>query len=182
MEQVLIDLIKIMISYIIVLIIAYLGINFMSGGYLNKLIAVKISRGKKTLVEIHDVGSIYYRTGIISDGRLIYKNNKKEQKTLIVTNDCIQYRMGLKVISTDAVNNSILKPDFSAVEGFDAVKIDNLIVRALTSPQLQDKILKIIIIVLCIVAFLVVADLFISYKTQKAVNGLYYYLNATRTI
>ena len=177
-----VDILKIIISYIAVLLIGYLGINFMSNGFLNKFIAVKISRGRKTLVEVHEVGGVYYKAGIISDGRLIYKNNKKEQKTLIVTNDCIQYRMGLKCVATDGVKNSIIKFDFTATEGFDAVKIDNLIVRALTSPQLQDKVLKIILILLVVAMLLLFADVFIGVKTQKAVQGLYSFMNSTRTI
>lgn len=177
------ELLKIVISYIAVLLIGYFGINFMSSGFLNKFIAVKISRGKKTLVEVHDVGGVYYRTGIITDGNLEYKNRKKEKKLLTnIKNEGIQYRMGLKCIATDAIKNTIIYSDGSQVEGHDPVKTDNLMTRCLTSPQLQDKIMKIILIIVVVVAVLLLADIVIGVKTQKLIQGLYGFMNSTRTI
>lgn len=176
------EMLKIVLSYVLVLLIGYLGINFLSGGFLSKFIAVKISRGKKTLVEVHDVGGVYYRTGLISDGNLTYKNNKKDKKVIEVLNADIQYRMGLKTIATDGVKNTIIRSDGSQVEGHDAVKTDNLMVRCLTSPQLQDKIMKLILIILVVVAVLLLADVFLTVKTQKLVQGLYGFMNSSRTI
>jgi hypothetical protein len=180
------SLLQIVISYIVVLLIAYLGINFLSTGFLNKFIVVKISRGRKTLVEVHDVGGVYYRTGIISDGFLSYKNKKKEKKTLEVTNADIQYRMGLKTIATDGVKNTIIRQDGSQVEGHDAVKTDNLMVRCLTSPQLQDKVLKIILILLVVAVLLILVDTVTVIQIKKAItpmsSQLNVLLNSTRTI
>lgn len=177
-----VDILKIIISYIVVLLIGYLGINFMSNGFLNKFIAVKISRGKKTLVEIQDVGDTYYRTGLIVDGSLSYKNRSKDKKVLNVTQADIDYRMGLKCVSVDGVKNTIIRRNGEEVSGHDAVKTDNLMVRCLTSPKLQDKVLKILLIVTIIILFLTLGSLFIGVKTQKAVQGLYTFMNSTRVI
>lgn len=180
--SVLIQSMQLIGSYIIVILIGFFLINFLSNGFLIKFLIVKISRGKKTLVEVKDVGETYYKAGVISDGVLKYKNKQKDNKILFVTNEDIEYRMGLKTVCTDGVKNTIIRRDGKEVSGFDAKKMDNLLVRALTSPQLQDMAIKILIFLVVIGLILGVANIFFIYSVKSQYGQLISYLNSTRVI
>jgi len=186
MNEQLTSVLQIVASYIIILLIGYLGMNFLTAGFITKFIAVKSSRGKKVLIEIHAVGDVYYRTGIINESILQYKDREKQKKSVLVDRSAIFYKAGVKCLFIDDVKNAVMKPDFSVVPGFDAVKFDNLLVRAMTNPALQDKFLKVILIVVIVLLFLTLANTFVAYKTQKVVSLLNYKLdvmvNASRVI
>ena len=63
MTNVLIQMLQFMLSYAIILTIGYLLINFLSNGFFNVFIIVKISRGKKTLVKVVGIADSYYKAG-----------------------------------------------------------------------------------------------------------------------
>lgn len=169
MNSQLTTLLQFVFSYVLVIGIAYALVNFLTNGFINKFIAVKASRGKKVLVEVHAVGDIYYRTGVINEALLVYKDRLKQKKSILVDRGSIFYKSGLKCVFVDDVKNAVLKPDFTAVPGFDAVKFDNLLVRALTNPILQNNLLIIVIILLVVAILLLFGNLALAYSTKKAV-------------
>lgn len=186
MEEGLKSVLQIVISYIVVLGIGYFAINFLTNGFITKFISVKSSRGKKYLVEVHAVGDVYYRTGNVFENRLQYTNREKQKKSILVDKSSVVYKAGLKCVFVDDIKNAVLKADFTAVEGFDAVKFDNLLVRAMTNPALQDKFLKAILIMVLIIMLIVFVDTFVLMKSQKAIAlidaKLNYFMNSTQTI
>lgn len=60
--------------------------------------------------------------------------------------------MGVGVIAVDDTKNSVLIPNFEAVTGFDAVRHDNIVVRAMTAPNLEDTKEKIMFVILIAIA------------------------------
>ena len=52
-------------GYLIVMVIMYLGLNFLTKGFLNQYIKVKLSRGKLILVKCHDVTDSYYKSVLL---------------------------------------------------------------------------------------------------------------------
>lgn len=186
MNQALTTLLQFVFSYILVIGISYALVNFLTNGFITKFILVKASRGKKVLVEVHAVGDIYYRTGIINESLLVYKDRQKQRKSVLVERGSIFYKSGLKCVFVDDVKNAILKPDFSAVAGFDAVKFDNLLVRALTNPILQNQLLKIAIVLLVVAILFLIGNLALTYSVKKAVavnmQYMQYMFNSTTQI
>lgn len=160
-------------AYAAVLIIGYVGINFLSGGFLSKFLKVKMSRGRLTLVKIVGVSRSYFRTGLITENWLIFSDSEKQKRRLNVPGAyAIEYVMGVRAIAIDDEKNAIILPSGEMVEGFDAVKAENLHVRALTSPREQDKMLKIILFLLIanILATIIVGVL--VYKLGGRVDAL----------
>lgn len=127
-------------------------INFLTSGFILKYLITKASRGKKVLVEIYGVSDVYYKTGKIDEDQLKYRTRNKKDKSLLISKTNVFRRMGVNVISVDEINNAVLEPSFEGVAGFDAIRNDNLLVRALTAPQLmdtQDKIKLLLLIGAC---------------------------------
>lgn len=160
-------------SYLAVILIGFGIINWLSGGFLLPFARVKMSRGRKTLVRVHGVTGSHFLVGEIMEGWLVLKDRQKQMRRLQVSDSSyIGHAYGVKTIEIDDEKNAVLKPDFSVVTGYDAVKFENLYVRALTAPHLEDKTLKIILIVVVVLALLVVVNIFMTYKLGAKIDAL----------
>jgi hypothetical protein len=147
------------ISYLGIILIFFFLVNWLQGGLLIPFIRVKISRGRLVLVKVRGILQDYYRVGHIDGAILIYSDKiKKEKQTkrLNVPEDCIFRSVGVNCIEVDNVKNAVVKKDFSVVSGFDAVKIDNYIVRALTRPTIGDDKMQKIMLIIAAITFLAV--------------------------
>jgi len=122
-------------------------LNWVSKGMLFKLMRVFASRGQKLLVEVIHPIQNYYTIGEVKEGYLFCKDratklskNVKE-KRIYVNPDDVFRSWGVNCLRYDETGNRIVKPDFSTVSGFDPIKQENLIIRALYDPKtnLQQK-------------------------------------------
>jgi len=126
-----------------------IGVGFIQNGFFWKFINVKLSAGKNILVKIKEIQRQYYRVGTIIEGDLVYKLTKKDIKRInIPKNNTVIYKsLGIDFIDVDGITNAINTVDYTGVSGFDSVKMNDLFVRALTKPKLDDTE-KIIVLVL----------------------------------
>ena len=66
--------------------------------------------------------------------------------------------IGVNCIEVDDIKNAVVKKDFSTAEGYDAHKFDNLLVRALYKPAVNENMQKIervlLFIALAVLGFL----------------------------
>lgn len=147
MNQVITDVLVQITAYVTVLLITVFFINWTTNGFVFPSMRCKMSRGRLTLVFIKTIGGDYYKAGKIEDGMLLYKDAAKNKKHLSVDSaEYLTYIGGTRAIIIDGDKNTVLKADFTKTTGFDAVKYENLYIRALTSPQLQDTNLKLILL------------------------------------
>ncbi|MEA2056657.1 MAG: hypothetical protein U9O78_03035 [Patescibacteria group bacterium] len=155
------DLIMIVGSYFGVIILLFAGLNFFSVGFLFTWLKVKLSRGKKILVIVRTVTQDYYRAGVIDKGFLIFKDKLKEERRVSLVDGCISKGIGVNNVFIDDEKNSVFVKDFSSVSGFDAVKYNDLYLRALYKPTIFDNREKILlaIVVITLVAVAVVGFL-----------------------
>jgi hypothetical protein len=173
------DVYLVIMSYCAVILIGVGVMNWLSGGFIIHFARVKMSRGRLVLLRIHGISGDYFRPGEIIEAWLIFKDRAKQQRRICCSNkEFIRYAMGVKTIDVDDEKNALLMPDFSGVAGFDAVKHENLYVRALTAPHLEDKMIKIVLIVVIILALLVVVNIFLTYKLGAKIEAL----NQIRTV
>lgn len=161
-------------AYMFVFLGALLTMNFLTKGYILSYLLVKISRGKKILVRIYSLTGKYYKPGIVSEKTLKYKSRDKEKRTYSnVTRECIFDEMGVKCIEVDdETGNFVKQTDFTAVPGNDPVKTDNLLVRALEKPLIQDKKELIILGLLIVVLICVGVVLYMVYNLDVRIRGL----------
>lgn len=184
------DIYAFMISYGAVIIIAFALMQFLTNGFLWTFLKIKGSRGKKVLVEVRGKMQNYYTTGVIQEGWLIFRDNvakaagRKAQKRLAVPTYAVYRKLNVNCINVDEERNCVLMPDLRGVSGYDAIKWEGYLVRALTAPKLQDNsiLLIVILIAVLLVGFGVI---FIAVKMgnlQASVNGLYTTLHNASTI
>lgn len=144
------DLVAITLGYSVVFFLAVFLINWITGGFVFKYLIVKAGRGSKALVEVYGLSHTYLKVGKIDGDLLYYKNLDKRKKIILIKKGCIFRKLGVPNILVDDEKNGVIDIDFKAIEGFDAIKLDNIIVRALTMPQITDNKDKIIMLVIAI--------------------------------
>src|SRR6056297_2377100 len=132
----------------------FFGLNFIMGGLLGPFLKVKMSRGRKILVRVRNPVQDYFRAGEINENFLMFKDRSKNNRRIPMKTGCVYRAATVYWIDADDEKNSLFKRETSeSVSGFDAVKIDNLLVRALTSPRSADqKMIRLIFIFVLIAA------------------------------
>lgn len=161
--------------YAIVMIITIGLIGILEKGFFWIFVRVKLSFGRLVLVKIKAVNRDYYRVGRVEDNFLVYQaSNKKDgEKRISVPDSTFFYKsIGCTWVDVDDEGSSLLKPDYSSVSGFDAVKYNNLYVRALTRPNITDPQDRIVIGILILVIVLIIFVGFLVYKQGTQIEGL----------
>lgn len=157
-----------MISYAVVIVFGFIIVNWLSNGYLWPAARVKLSRGKLTLIVLKGVSGNSYKTGRITEGWLVFKDTLGNKRRLHVPSaDCIERLGSVKTIAIDDEKNAIVKSDGRLVSGFDAVRFENLNIRALTSPQIAGNLLKLILIVGVVGAAIALIDGYLIFKLSE---------------
>lgn len=153
------------LSNIVILLLAFVLVALFQKGFFWPYIRVRLSFGKYVLVKIREINRDLYRVGTIEENTLIYKAGKDKKRITLPKDKPIFYKtIGVSMIDVDSETNSVCTIDYEPVSGFDAIKHENLYVRALTKPQITDNKEK-IIFVLLIAAVAISA--FIAYNMVK---------------
>jgi len=132
--------------YWIIIVCLTLGLpiffsNWLTKGMLFKLMKVFGSRGQKLLVEVIHPIQNYYVIGEVKEGYLVVKDRAtkgaKEAKIKRINVDpgFVFRSMGVNCLRYDETGNRIIKPNFDTVSGFDPIKQENLLIRALYDPR-----------------------------------------------
>ena len=153
-------------------------IAFFMRGFFWKYLKVRMSLGKLVLIKIRSQLRDYYKIGTVIEGMLEYKTKDRDGKKQIVRlqipkNKIIFYKsIGVTMVDVDEERNAIACIDFSTVTGFDAIKWNNLFIRALTRPTISTNKEKIIIIALVIIAIVGLAAAYFGYMNYKELLAL----------
>lgn len=124
-------------------------INFLLGGIMMPFLKVKASRGKKLLVRVINPIHDYFRIGEIDEGFLVFKDRKKNTRRIYMQPGCVYRAATIHWVEIDDEKNCIYDRKGNQVSGFDAVKFDDLLKRALYKPAiLGDNMMKIMLILL----------------------------------
>jgi len=168
-----------MISYAVIVFGSLFFYNFLSKGYLLKLIRIKSMRGKGILIHVLSALEYYYVVGKLEGDFLVYNdreskaNKQKTPKRVSIKKGAFYRSLGVWNVNIDEATNSIIMPPGDVVSGFDAIKYNNLYERALfkPSPEAKDKILIIIILIVVIITLLVCAAVLVQTgKVQTALS------------
>lgn len=160
------EVFTIMLTYLGVVVLMFLALNIFTSGWLSKFLRVKMSRGKKILVQVNTVTQDYHRLGIIQEGFLVFKDRNKEERRIKISRDSIYRSKGVDNVDVDDEKNVVMQRDYKSVEGFDASKFNNLYIRALYKPSLRDNKEQIMFFIMIGVALLVLAAAYFGYKNN----------------
>lgn len=153
------ELLTRMALYLFVAIILITILNVYTHGFLIKYARVKASRGRKLLVRIRGKITDYIMIGEPIEGNLEYKDASKSQKRVQLPEGAITRFLGVNWAHVDEEKNAVFRTDLKGVEGHDAVRYNNLYLRALYRPTILNNVMKWEIILL----IAIVIGLFIIY-------------------
>lgn len=165
------DLFIFTLSYLVVLIMAIGVIGFFQGGMFLPWLRARTSREQKVLVKIRGQVKDRFSAGRITDGFLVFKDGK-EKKRVAVLKGCAYKAIGVWNVDIDDEKNAVCMPDYTTAPGYDAVKHENLHVRALTAPQLEDRMMKILIALVVITLAVAALTAFLVYQVSAQVEAL----------
>jgi hypothetical protein len=172
MQQQLIDMLIMVAMYIAVMFCTIFFLNFLTNSFLFTYIRVKASRGKQFFLRINYVGGRYYRIGKLKDtasGLVQYKDHSKDVRSFNIDRTDVVVEMGVKCIEYDETTNSVIRKDYTATNSHNTEKVDSMLERALYKPQLMDKsMIQIFMIILLVVIFCGVAYLIFNQLKIKA--------------
>jgi hypothetical protein len=159
-------------SFILLVLVEAHIFDFFTGGFLYKWLVVKFSRGRKVLVRVHTLIDPYFRVGKIDEGFLVYKNKAKTQKRICITNESTYRCYTVNCIDTDDEKNCIIKLSGTGISGFEAGKYDDLYVRALYKPSIDDKKAQLVLILLIVIIIGIAVSIFININLLDQVRKL----------
>lgn len=159
-------------SYIIIILIGFFLINFLSNGFFGTFLRVKASRGKKVLVEVHAVTDVYYIGGKFEGKILKYKTRGGKEKSLTVKQGQVLRKIGVFCVITDEVNDNVLDINFNAESGGNTEDYDHLLKRVMMAPQLEDNAKKIMIGVLILILVIIVINTVLTFNMSNQVLAM----------
>jgi len=155
------------IYYAIVMCFGIFIIALLQKGFLFPYLKVRASFGRLVLVKIRSINRDYFRPGKIHEGYLLFKDlEEKKQKRIALKDSSAFYKcLAVNWIDLDEMKNCIVRhSDNRSIDGFDAIKYQDLLKRALMRPTLEDKKEKIMLIMLAGVLLACVVIGYLAYQ------------------
>lgn len=152
MNEVIQQLLYFSASYIGIILVFFIGVNFLTKGFLLTYLSAKFSRGRKMLVRIHSLSDIYFKANKVSDKKIEVKDRNGEKHMLTIDQSQVYHTMGIASIDYDEVSNEVVKIDGERTPGLDPVRAQNLVIRAIdigrrTANKGKEKIIFIVSII-----------------------------------
>lgn len=153
----------------IVMVLTLFIVGFLLRGYFVPFLRVKMSFGKNILVRVRQIHTDIFRVGKVEEGMIIF--DKVDGKARIkIPKGSFYFSWGIKCIDIDDDTNAVIMPDMKGVEGFDAVKFDELIKRSIYRASASDRNEKIIMGMCFLIIALVIVVGFLVYKNGYGIN------------
>lgn len=167
--------------YGIVVLLAFFAIGAIQNGFFWKYLRVRMSFGKFILVKIRAVNRDHYAVGSIDEGFLVYKSNGEVKRISLEDSSGFYKSISVSWIDVDEKKNCVCKADYSVVDGFDAVKFNDLYVRCLYKPVISSSQEKIVLglLIICVIGILVLG--IVIYKLDARITGLQNIMAALKT-
>ena len=177
MNEVLREVFMYMFSFVAIIVLFFLLVNFLTKGFLWKYLFVKASQGRKILVRVHSSIELYYAVGSWKKSFLNYKTKGKETKMIPISDadfrGAIFYTMGVPLIEVDENSNKILMNDLSVAQfQVDGGTTETIMLRFKNRPAATNKKDNIMFLLLgvCIIGIIVL--LVMIHNQGEAINSI----------
>ena len=151
----------------------FLGVGvilFLQRGFLLKFIRVKSSMGRLVLIRIKQIAHWDYAIGAWDEGDLLYGPKGKKKRINNITSSDLDRSLGINWIDIDGKDYCILPHgNTDAISGFDPVKQEALVTRALYNPPIADMKDNIIIVLIILALIAAALSAFFGYNILNEV-------------
>lgn len=165
------------ISGLVIMTIPVLIIAWFQSGFFLSWLNAKRSRGKRILVKLVKPIQDAWTTGYINEGFLVF-GKKNAQRRIKLVNDKTGRRgriyrsWGVYAIDVHDELNACFDYEYKGISGFDAEAFENLLVRALYRPSLEESKEKFILIAIGVLGLLVLISLALLWSVNGQVHAL----------
>lgn len=163
--------------YMIVVLLSFGMVGFIQKGFFWKYFRVRLSFGRLVIVKIRGITRDFFAVGDIQENFLVFKVNKEKKKINVKNSEVFYRSLGCIWVDVDEIKNALSKTDYSAIDGFDAVKYESLYARALYKPSITDNKEKILFVLVIIAIIVAGISVFLSYKNGEAIQIVYQAVN-----
>lgn len=161
------------LSYVLICVIFYATINFLSKGWLTTYLKVKSSRGKKVFVEVDAVADTYFRVGYFKEDVFHYKTRHKVDKILTdIKHEDILHKLGVACVHVDEATDAVVRRNGSVKSGISAVNADQLVKRVILAAQIKKNIIMIILVLICVLLLLNIFGIILDYQNSKMLKEM----------
>lgn len=155
-------------------------LNFLLGGFLGPFMKVKRSRGSKILVRVHHPVQDYFRAGAIEESFLVFKDREKKVRRIPMKAGVVSRAATVFWVEVDDEKNCLFeRKGADAIQTYDAVKVDNLLTRAITAPGLVDNLVKIVLVLCIVILIAALAGIYMTYKNGQLIIAMQTAASAT---
>ena len=160
------------IYYGIVMLITIFLVGIFQKGFFFYFLRCKLSFGRLILIKLRAINRDHYAVGRIEEGFIIFNSPAGVKRIRIKDSSYFYKSIGIMWIDIEEETNALCKANYSTASGFDAIKHEELLTRALYKPGLNDKSQKIMLgLLVMAVAGLVILG-FLIYKNGTVLQGL----------
>lgn len=162
-----------MVAYLITMLATVGIIAFVQSGFFWSFLKVKMSMGRKILVKSRTATHDDYAVGYVEDGTLKFVINKNNKTINLPDNHKAFYRsIGVLWVDVDEETNNICSIDYSVQPGFDAIKMDNLIKRALQKPLEKGNFERVVVLLLLGILAASAFGAYLAYMNSEAILNI----------
>lgn len=164
--------------YGLVMILTIVFIALLMRGFFMNYVKVRTSFGRLVMIKVRSRLRDYFKRGWVEDGYLCYerKNGFMDVSTVrirIPSDEKVFYRcLSVLWVDIDEEKNVLCGTDYEAVDGYDAIKFDNLLKRALTRPNINTGIEKLMVFLLIIIVIMAVIGALMGYLSMAKIQKL----------
>lgn len=152
-------------GYLLLFFSMIFSLNWLSKGFLWQWLRVRMSRGKKLLVELHGSQDTYYMAGEMLETNLHTKNKRGEKLMYVgIKPECVYNTLGVQAIDIDEVNKCLWTRQGAVVQGNDPIEADALYNRCLKKPAEANLLVKVLIASLIILLLALLVMGFMGYE------------------
>lgn len=172
MNQILFQILIQAFYYGVVLVLAIAAVAFLEKGFFWKYVKVRLSFGRLVLIKVRGRLTDFFSVGRVEEDFLVHKVRGNEYRITLKDNAAVYRCLAVNWIDLDASKNAVANVDYSATEGFDAKKFNDLYIRALCQPEMGFTKEKLIILLIIIVGLVSAATLYISYSNAEVLRSI----------
>ena len=159
------------ISGIIIMAIPIAVVAWFQAGFFLKWLKARAGRGKYILIKQRGKIRDHFETGVIHDDFLIY-GKKHRRKRVVLDKKSIYTCWGVPVVDMDDSTYNIATVDYDVLPGHDPEKSENLYIRALFRPAIEQGVNKILLILLIVIIIGLAVLGFLIYGVSNQVASI----------
>lgn len=173
MNEFVVELLYFVASYLGITIAIFIGLQWLTKGYIGTYLKVKMSKGKKILGTMRSMTGVYYVTGKFEGSDFYYVGRDKKSRTVVgVSSNDVYPIMGVFGIEIDEVANKVIDRKENSASEMSYIAVDNLVREVAEAPRLDNRREKIILILLIGIAFVVLYVAYQEYLIMDSISSL----------